>query len=57
MDPNETLMLMLAQSRLVIATSDDVNALRLADHVYAMHEWLSKGGFAPAGWKTSMEQI
>ena len=50
MDPNETLKQMLEQTRLVIAVSDDVNALKLADYVNAMNEWLSKGGFLPAAW-------
>ena len=57
MDPNETLKQMLEQTRLVIAVSDDVNALKLADYVNAMHEWLRLGGFLPAAWTTSPRQI
>jgi hypothetical protein len=57
MDPNECLKEMLMEARLIIATSDDVSALRLADHVNALHEWLMSGGFAPAAWTPLMEQV
>lgn len=57
MDPNACLLEMLSEARLIIATSDDVNALKLADHVNAMNEWLMNGGFAPAAWTPLMEQI
>lgn len=57
MDPNICLEEMLIEARLVIATSDDISALYLADRVNAMHEWLMSGGFLPAAWQTTQEVV
>lgn len=50
MDPDEVLRNMVERARGLIATSDDVEVLKLSDEVLDMHDWLSKGGFLPAAW-------
>lgn len=30
---------------------DEIAAMRLADHVTGLDQWLTKGGFLPADWK------
>jgi hypothetical protein len=49
-DPNEVLKNMVELARKITATGEDMDALKLADEVLSMHDWLSKGGFFPAAW-------
>lgn len=62
MDPNETLRLLreaVAEYRRPLPFSDsDEAAQLLADlvqHVEALDEWLSKGGFLPSAWERDDE--
>ena len=57
MDPNETLKDMVSIARMIVARSEDPDALQLADCALSLHDWLSKGGFAPAAWKPLIEEI
>lgn len=50
MDPDEALRDLVESARTIIATSEDELALKVADGVLSMHDWLSKGGFMPAAW-------
>jgi hypothetical protein len=51
MDPNEALANIRNYAAHVLRHSDDVHAVRLAEHARALDEWLSKGGFAPKAWQ------
>lgn len=54
MDPNAN----LAEQRRIVANMvdghiTDEDALRLAELVIALDEWISKGGFLPSAWVRS----
>lgn len=51
MDPNTTLKEMLELSDKIGAESEDQDADRLAELVYALHGWVSTGGFLPDQWQ------
>lgn len=56
MDPNANLNESLELAESIIAASDndqpipEVDAVRLAELVVAMNEWMQKGGFSPTRW-------
>lgn len=50
MDPNEALRDLLESARMIIATSEDELALKVADGVLHLHDWLSQGGTPPTAW-------
>lgn len=50
MDPDAALLDLVTTARLIVATSSDELALKVADGVLSLHDWLSKGGFPPAAW-------
>ena len=56
MDPNATLTEMLDLSERITAVSDsdkpvdEADAVRLAELVTAMNEWMQRGGFCPTRW-------
>lgn len=54
MDPDETLRVIRLTARQMEVDSDPAiraaHALELAEHVAALDEWLSNGGFLPLAW-------
>lgn len=53
MDPTANLAMQRSLAKLIIA--DDANyahAAELAEHVEALDEWISNGGFLPSQWPT-----
>ena len=58
MDPNSNLIEQLAIARQIVADVDaeqpafdwPFNAVRMAELVIALDEWIRKGGFLPDGW-------
>lgn len=56
MDPNATLTEMLDLSERITTASDndkpidEIDAVRLAELVTAMNEWMQRGGFCPTRW-------
>jgi len=66
MDPEANLkeMLELAASLITWADSDEVgehidedDAVRLAELVQALNEWIMKGGFLPRPWSATLENL
>lgn len=57
MDPDETLREIRDLTQRIEDTNDESETFDLAaaltERVRALDEWLSKGGFPPAGWRTS----
>jgi hypothetical protein len=56
MDPDANLAEQIRLATAIVSgvSGDDYDAAdvdRLAELVLALHEWISKGGFAPAKWK------
>ncbi len=55
MDPNANLKEQLELAKAIIENEDEydadrIDAVRLAELVIAMHEWLGHGGFKPQAW-------
>jgi len=55
MDPNANLKEMLELAQAIVEhdqeyDADHIDAVRLAELVLAMHEWLGHGGFRPNAW-------
>ena len=61
-DPNKTLQDLVEKARTIVAghptpSEAEFLSMEIAEHVLDLHEWLSKGGFAPAAWKPLIEEI
>lgn len=59
MDPDELLKELLAEARMTVAVNVDKDAIKQAERVIDLHDWLSKGGFLPKAWdvpRTSYSQ-
>ena len=55
MDPDEALKELLLLARRVLAdTQSDPEAVRLAEGVTELHDWISGGGFPPAAWDATI---
>jgi hypothetical protein len=59
MDPDEALRVIRASAAEVMfimtmtSAQSCEQAIRLAEHVVALDEWLAGGGFLPAAWQSS----
>lgn len=54
MDPNANLKEQLEIARAILSDKEydtGYDAVRLAELVEALHEWIMKGGFLPDAWK------
>jgi hypothetical protein len=51
MDPDANLKEQLYLCKVVYGSADDPDAVRLAELVEALHEWIASGGFLPKPWQ------
>lgn len=57
MDPNETLRIIRQELESAESDAHEVDVDRLVEHVRALDEWLSSGGFLPKAWDGSWKQV
>ncbi len=50
MDPEANLKEALALAGMIVRREESEDALRLAELLIALDEWIHKGGFLPARW-------